>query len=655
VLAAALLLCLLACPAADAAPGWLAPVDMSQPGRNASNPVVAMGEGGDTALLWERQSVASFNINLQLATRQPRAGFGAPADFSLGSTIPALAMTPGGEAVAAWRHFANPPGSYVIEVASSPPGGGFSAPVPIAEFPQGALPSAIDVAVNPAGATVVSWQRFDPESGFGKLVCEPEPKVPEPCPNPPFVEAAVRPAGGTFSAPVRVSPPRGEPQLGETKEEKEKREIEESARGAFEPRVAIDAAGEAALVWTYFDGERDVTQQAIRPPGGAFSSPQELSEPGETAAEPDVAMDSTGVTDAIWTAFDGTNQKIEASTRPAGGAFSAPAVLSSAGESASNPSVGMGAGGAGTAIWSATEEGIRSIEVSRQAPGGGFGEHTLLSREGRNAFFSDLAVNSAGGAVATWAGFLASGEYVVEASYAGPSGAFAPPKVISEGSPDFLHPRAAIDGSGDGTVTWTRSNGTNTIVQAAGLDAYVPELRSLAIPTSGKAGVPVSFSVDPFDVWPLPGPASFAFGDGAVAAGNSTSHTYATAGHYQVTVTAQDSAGTPVSATGTIAIAPSNDFKIGKLKLDRKKGTGKLAVTVPGPGEVVLSGKGVAKARKRAVRAGTVQLPVKAVGKLAKRLKSKGKAKLPATVTFTPEGGSSSAQRRGLTLVEKHS
>ena len=40
------------------------------------------------------------------------------------------------------------------------------------------------------------------------------------------------------------------------------------------------------------------------------------------------------------------------------------------------------------------------------------------------------------------------------------------------------------------------------------------------------------------------------------------------------------------------AVPPSNNFQFGKLKLNRKKGTATLAVTVPGPGSVVAQRKG---------------------------------------------------------------
>ena len=47
-----------------------------------------------------------------------------------------------------------------------------------------------------------------------------------------------------------------------------------------------------------------------------------------------------------------------------------------------------------------------------------------------------------------------------------------------------------------------------------------------------------------------------------------------------------------------------NHFTIGKLKRNRKKGTATLTVTIPEPGTLVASGKGMKKATVRAAKGG---------------------------------------------------
>lgn len=100
--------------------------------------------------------------------------------------------------------------------------------------------------------------------------------------------------------------------------------------------------------------------------------------------------------------------------------------------------------------------------------------------------------------------------------------------------------------------------------------------------------------------------------------------------------------------------SPSNQFKFGKLKLNKKKGTATLEVKVPSPGKVLLKGTRSVKGAKKTAKAGTtVKLTIKTKGKSAKTLRKRGKAKVKATVTFTPNGGTSKSRSRQIKLLRK--
>jgi subtilisin-like proprotein convertase family protein len=118
------------------------------------------------------------------------------------------------------------------------------------------------------------------------------------------------------------------------------------------------------------------------------------------------------------------------------------------------------------------------------------------------------------------------------------------------------------------------------------------------------------------------------------------------------------------SDTGTIArgwsltlSVPSNAMTLGKAVLNKKKGTATLPVTVGDPGQLTLSGNGVATvASPRVSKAvavagpGTVNLPVRATGKKKKKLNSTGKVSVNVTVTFTPTGGTARSTPATVTL-----
>jgi hypothetical protein len=97
-----------------------------------------------------------------------------------------------------------------------------------------------------------------------------------------------------------------------------------------------------------------------------------------------------------------------------------------------------------------------------------------------------------------------------------------------------------------------------------------------------------------------------------------------------------------------------NDFSFGKVKKNKRKGTAKLTVNVPGAGELDL-----AKTRKvqaddeSAEDAGKEKLLIKPKGKVKKKLNTKGKAKVKANVTFTPEGGEPRTESKKVGLKKR--
>jgi hypothetical protein len=82
-------------------------------------------------------------------------------------------------------------------------------------------------------------------------------------------------------------------------------------------------------------------------------------------------------------------------------------------------------------------------------------------------------------------------------------------------------------------------------------------------------------------------------------------------------------------------VSPSNEFERGKLTLNKSKGTGSLAVVVPGGGTLTVVGKGKPKRIKRAALSvpagGTVKVPLKPTAAGRKVLKANGKLKTRMT------------------------
>jgi Tol biopolymer transport system component len=116
-----------------------------------------------------------------------------------------------------------------------------------------------------------------------------------------------------------------------------------------------------------------------------------------------------------------------------------------------------------------------------------------------------------------------------------------------------------------------------------------------------------------------------------------------------------DAVGFGTRGTVTVNVQPaSNDFSFGKVKRNKRKGTAKLTVNVPGPGALELAGSGKVKAAAaQAGGQGSVKLNVKPKGKTKRKLADRGKAKLKAKVTFSPDNGDPRTKSKKVKLKRK--
>ncbi|HKB51413.1 MAG TPA: NHL repeat-containing protein [Solirubrobacterales bacterium] len=93
----------------------------------------------------------------------------------------------------------------------------------------------------------------------------------------------------------------------------------------------------------------------------------------------------------------------------------------------------------------------------------------------------------------------------------------------------------------------------------------------------------------------------------------------------------------PITALG--AKLPSNKFRFAGLVKNRSNGLAVLFVRVPGPGRVILYGRGFRRLARTARQAKRVRLPIKPKIPLKRFLKQHGKARIRVGVTFEPTGG----------------
>jgi hypothetical protein len=585
------------------AAGWLEPNDISAANEEVDGrPQVAVDPAGNAVAIWERHVGGEEIVE---ATERPAGGdWSKPEVLSLPDEEgerSQVTIDAAGTAIAVW-FTEESPGAFVVRSAARPPGGEWSEPEDVSDSVSEAITPLL--AVDAGSEAVAIWTAFD--SGDR------------------IVQAAIRSADGEWSDPEDL--------------------FEAGLVTPLEaPDVAIDAAGNAIAVWR-LEGGNDIVQAAVRPAGGDWADPDDLSGAGEDAGEPAVAMNDAGEAVAVWRRLDGTKDIIQAAVRPAGGDWADPDDLSDASQNAAEPAVAIDEAGEAVAVWT---RGI--IQASTRPAGGEWADPDDLSAAGQHGTSPVVAMNIAVGAVAVWERPDGT-DLRVQATVRPPGGDWPKPDTLSTAGEDAGFPEVALDAAGNAIAVFGRNGDDGPFVQASGYDFAAPRLSDLRIPATGTVGEPVTFGVSSFDDFPFA--TSWTFGDGGSGAkGNTVSHVYTAPGAYPVTVSAVDAGGNTSTQIGAIAIAAATkpppprrqitlSLRIESESLRRLMRTGTLRVTtsVNEAASVALSGE--AKLKVRRARGGTrtklvpvfapktVRLAAAAEGKVALALSKRGRKAL---------------------------
>ena len=330
----------------------------------------------------------------------------------------------------------------------------------------------VDVAANARGDTIVTWARND---GAGNYT----------------LQASFRPAGGSFEAPQNVGPtltcfflsvfgPTADVALdenggavivfaapgagGNTVARAAIRppggafgtpvDLSSDTQGAGPPMLAMNPSGAAVAVWSWDDGTNDVIQTASRQPGQPFGAATPLTPTGADARSPRIAINASGAAAATWVRSNGTVFIAQARVRPAGaGAFGAVQNLSAdgpAGQDASIPDIAMDPAGRSTVVWvydTGTEQHVQSRTLTPEgAAGAGIDE---VSDPGQDGSSPDLALDPANNAVVVFGACpVPSGDCAVKAATRPSGGSFGDVQTISAAGENSLMPKVVIDAAG---------------------------------------------------------------------------------------------------------------------------------------------------------------------------------------------------------------
>lgn len=317
----------------EAAPLWTGPVSFASSREELDEPQVAVNAAGQAAILWGTPT------GLRSAIRaRPGANWRTvKGTLPVYGGEPEFAMDGRGDLFAAWGVSLGYHQGSGIQVGFKPARGGWQTPVTLTgsgELGEGQGSERPDrLAVDARGDAIVVW----PEYAAGAVPTEST------------VNAAVMShASGTWSAPFRVA-----------------------ANGVF-PQVAIDASGNATIIWRASGIEATPSIESAvvstSSPGRISSGPTVIGV-GRFGEGIQIGVDDRGDAMALWTDFTEAFQEpfhpvLMAAARPYGGAWTSPVQLSSAGAFAHQDQLAIDAEGDVLAAWASETQPAVTLDAA---------------------------------------------------------------------------------------------------------------------------------------------------------------------------------------------------------------------------------------------------------------------------------------------------
>jgi Ca2+-binding RTX toxin-like protein len=257
----------------------------------------------------------------------------------------------------------------------------------------------------------------------------------------------------------------------------------------FTAQTAVAPNGSAVFTWMAFDGTHNLIQARTSTATGGLSPVQTLSDTTQNASQPQVGVDSSGNAVFVWKRSDGTNTRIEARTRSSTGTLGTVQVLSAAGQNADVPQVAVDPNGNAVFTWTRSDGTNTRVEAVARSSGGTLSPVQVLSAAGQNATQPQVGIDSTGNAVFTWTRSDGTNTRI-EAITRSSAGTFGGVQLISVAGQNASEPQVAVDPIGDSVFTWKRSDGTNTRIE------------TYALPAGGAFGAAASQTADRSSVAP---------------------------------------------------------------------------------------------------------------------------------------------------------
>jgi hypothetical protein len=396
--------------------------------------------------------VAALAVAVPLATASASSASAFDLSNQGAAGVPQIAVAPDGTATTAW--VINTDSGQSVQARRISPDGTLG---PILDLSQavrggcdpstvGQSSSAPRVAVGDDGTAVVVWQRAD------ITFVQTDPSDPSTC----------QPAGSTNHATMRRIAPDGTLSPAPV-------DLSADGGNAFNPDVAISANGSAVATWTRFDGTDPSFSccsivQAVRiASDGNLGSTLDLSDPGQNADAQRVAVADDGSATVAWRRQNSSSIYIAQAAHIApNDSKTSLGDLSDPGQGAQTPVVAMQGDGVAEILWQRFAGNNLRIQARHVAANQTVGSLTNLSADGGDASNPEVVTNPQGGFGATWQR-LQGEDSIVQSAPIDSSGGLGSVIDLSSASVGGADPGLAFAPSGDALVTWQTGSTTPRI------------------------------------------------------------------------------------------------------------------------------------------------------------------------------------------------
>jgi len=278
------------------AAGALGPIQpLGQVSSEVPDPRLAIGSDGKVVFVWSNGIVVARVLT-------GAGALGNAITIATQSILPSVAMDSAGDAIFVWKTNA---GVQSRVLSASGVLRGILNVSHVASFdpPQ--------VAVDGAGDIAFTWNVFD---GANTLV-----------------QARNRSAAGVFG-PIRHLTPAG--------------------RDARNPELGVDGAGNAVIVWSRLDASGfDRVQLATLTVVSVLGSTRTVSHAGQHALNAQVAVDAAGDAVLVWMRSDGVNERIQSAALSSAGVLGTVQTVSGGAQNGYEPQVGIASSGKAVTVW----------------------------------------------------------------------------------------------------------------------------------------------------------------------------------------------------------------------------------------------------------------------------------------------------------------